>query len=225
MFSSRCSSAIISFFLEKNMTTAAVSSSTQPITAVTPCAWVSDICHKIYDVAMKIIQAIKDCFAGGANSLSETTVTSSQTSRNSSDAELVNTIRGHFIYSVPGVNTTTAISEFDVANLSRLLNLFTQIQSPTRKMDAFLSVLAASNSTNYTAREFYNALPEGTSSTLEASKRSLKSKILEVDAGRANSIGPVWADHIIMTDLRGATALLAVQNLRDALAATENSSR
>jgi hypothetical protein len=57
------------------MTTTAVSSSTQPITAFTPCAWVSDICQKIYDVAMKIIQAIKDCFAGGANSLSVTTTT------------------------------------------------------------------------------------------------------------------------------------------------------
>lgn len=73
----------MSFFWEKIMTTTAVSSSsTQPITPFTPCAWVSDICQKIYDVAMKIIQSIRDCFAGGATALSATTTTTSSGARN-----------------------------------------------------------------------------------------------------------------------------------------------
>jgi hypothetical protein len=44
-------------------------------TCSVPCNWISDICKRVYDLAMKMITAIKDCFATRQSLTTGTTIT------------------------------------------------------------------------------------------------------------------------------------------------------
>ena len=65
---------MLRFLRGKKMTTA-ISSYLQPMMPFSPCNWVSDICQKIYDMAMDLFKTISDWFSGRTSSLSQTTTT------------------------------------------------------------------------------------------------------------------------------------------------------
>ncbi len=92
--------------------TTAISTYSQSVPAFSPCTWISDICQKIYDLAVKFFKMVSDWFSGKTNSLSQTTTT---TTMSGNPRNLVAFYRG----AEPNNNgfTLNQILSWDDANL------------------------------------------------------------------------------------------------------------
>lgn len=145
------------------------------------------------------------------------------------DAERVAMIRGMLPPLAAITTSTTAappvVPSGDIVNY--LLGLFGGINSPAAKIEAFQTVLQASNSTDDIAKQFYDALPEG-NGTLAASRSAFRQQIFyannAVVAGgssvyNGHDHGAGFGDHIVYHAIRGPLAQQAVRNLHAALVA------
>ncbi len=131
-----------------------------------------------------------------------------------SDAELLGMIRGQFV----AAPATTPVPAADM--VAYALARFQEIQSPVVKMEAFETVLSAVNSTDDIARQFYQALPDGTPGAVEASKSALRYHIWLANGRNDEGQGANFGHHIITTAIRTRPLTMqASQNLRAALGA------
>ncbi len=134
-----------------------------------------------------------------------------------SDAELLGMIRGQFVLpaaATPG--TTHAIPAAD--SVAYALGHFNLIQSPELKMDAFVTILTAVNSTDDIVRQFYNALPEGTNGATEVSKVAIRRHIW-IANGQRDGGDPNYGATVMNSAPRGPVVLQAAQDLRTAIIA------
>lgn len=209
-------------------TTAGISTATSSISSAADnqgfsaqiSAWISSVMDTIRNCLSKL-PLIGSWFEKATPATTTSTTSTTTTTTTWSDAELLAMIRGQFV-AAGGTTSTTTIAAPAADVVAYALNNFNQIQSPVTKMDAFLAVLSAVNSTDDIARQFYNGLPEGTPN-VEASRSAFRNH-LWIANGRTSVIGGVdqgmgFGDHIIGTAPRGPLAQQAAQNLRAALAA------
>jgi len=146
------------------------------------------------------------------------------------DAQLVSMIRGAFpsVSAVSAITSTTTVPVIPPPDMvNYLLSLFGQIQAPDAKIDAFHSVLDASNSNDGIAKQFYDALPEGTGVPVEASKSAFRHQIWAANGSsvyNGHDHGPGFGDHIVYGAIRGPLAQQAAINLRTALIAARTAS-
>ncbi len=140
-----------------------------------------------------------------------------------SDVQRRDMICGQFVASA---TTTFAVPSNELVDTA--VTLFTGIQSPVNKMEAFLAVLNANNSTDEIAKRFYDALPEGNVGqpgidNVQASKSGFRRQ-LWASHGSDDGRGLGFGDHIIATDPRGALAKTAALALKNALEAAVSTS-
>jgi hypothetical protein len=138
------------------------------------------------------------------------------------DAQLLNMISGVF---APAASTSTSstVAVPDAAIVTYVLGLFGQIQSPVVKIEAFQAVLGAINSTDDIARQFYDALPEGTIGVVEASRSSFRERVW-ISNGNSSTYGghdhgAGFGDFIVYNAIRSPLAQTGAQGLRTALVA------
>jgi hypothetical protein len=143
------------------------------------------------------------------------------------DVEIVAMIRGQF--QAPPVSTTagTTVAAPGVPLpdvVAYTLNLFRGITSPVCKMEAFQAVLVATNSTEEIAKQFYEALPDGTSG-VEASKAAFRAHIYAANHNNDEGHGIGFGEFIIYSPrVRSDLTSLAATNLTNALRTAASSS-
>jgi hypothetical protein len=140
------------------------------------------------------------------------------------DAQLLNMISGVFAPAGSITTGATTVPVPDATIVNYVLGLFGQIQSPVVKIEAFRAVLGAMNSTDDIARQFYDALPEGTIGTLEASRSSFREQVWIANGrssvdGSGHDHGSGYGDFVVYHAIRTPLAQAGAQNLRNALAA------
>jgi hypothetical protein len=134
-----------------------------------------------------------------------------QGASSNSDSALVDAIKQ--IFRTEGTESTRQAIAGEAPSgsvVSYALNSFNLIQNPAAKMDAFVSVLGASNTTDAIARGFYEALPGDM-------KDQFKSHIYEQNGGNNEGHGFEFGDYVVENKILGNLSIQAARHYRDKL--------
>lgn len=183
--------------------------------SATISSWVSSVVDAIRNCLAKL--PLIGSFFATAQPVTTTAVTTTAAATTTPvDADYVNMIKNVFVAAPgTGATTTAAVPSADV--VAYALDCFNRIQAPAAKMEAFQAVLAAANSTDGIATQFYGAL-DAAQQTAFRSEIWVANGRSSIDATGVNrSVG--FGEHIVATDIRGALAQQAIRNVIANLAA------